>query len=126
MNGTSSYNGCLVGVGGNGVVNVHGGYGKGVKGGFIAMTSGGTASTVYLNGASGNDSNNGTAATRAVKTIEKAIEGLNPTTRMLLRYRYIEGLTWEEVCVRLSYSWRQTHRLHARALDQLREKEKLS
>ncbi len=42
MNGTSSYNGCLVGVGGNGTINVHGGYGKGVKGGFIAMTSGGT------------------------------------------------------------------------------------
>lgn len=42
MNGTSSYNGCLVGVGGNGIANVYGGYGKGVKGGFIAMTSGGT------------------------------------------------------------------------------------
>lgn len=42
MNGTSSYNGCLVGVGGNGTTNVYGGYGKGVKGGFIAMTSGGT------------------------------------------------------------------------------------
>ena len=42
MNGTSSYNGCLVGVGGNGTINVKGGYGKGVKGGFIAMTSGGT------------------------------------------------------------------------------------
>ena len=42
MNGTTSYNGCLVGVGGNGTVNVYGGYGKGAKGGFIAMTSGGT------------------------------------------------------------------------------------
>lgn len=42
MNGTSSYNGCLVGVGGNGTINVYGGYGKGVKGCFIAMTSGGT------------------------------------------------------------------------------------
>ena len=42
MNGTSSYNGCLVGVGSGGVVNVYGGYGKGAKGGFIAMTSGGT------------------------------------------------------------------------------------
>lgn len=42
MNGTSSYNGCLVGVGGNGTVNVYGGYGKGVSGGLIAMTSGGT------------------------------------------------------------------------------------
>ena len=42
MNGTSSYNGCLVGVGGGGTINVYGGYGKGVKGCFIAMTSGGT------------------------------------------------------------------------------------
>ena len=42
QNGTSSYNGCLVGVSGAGTVNVYGGYGKGVKGGFIAMTSGGT------------------------------------------------------------------------------------
>ena len=42
MNGTSSYNGCLIGVGGNGTVNVYGGYGKGVSGGLIAMTSGGT------------------------------------------------------------------------------------
>ncbi len=42
MNGTSSYNGCLAGVGGNGTINVYGGEGKGVSGGFIAMTSGGT------------------------------------------------------------------------------------
>ena len=42
QNGTTSYNGCLVGVGANGTVNVYGGYGKGVAGGFIAMTSGGT------------------------------------------------------------------------------------
>ncbi len=42
MQGTTSYNGSLVGVGGNGVVNVYGGKGTGVKGGFIAMTSGGT------------------------------------------------------------------------------------
>ena len=42
MNGNTSYNGCLVGACANGTVNVYGGYGKGVKGGFIAMTSGGT------------------------------------------------------------------------------------
>ena len=40
--GSSSYNGSLVGVGGNGTVNVYGGYGEGASGGFIAMTSGGT------------------------------------------------------------------------------------
>ena len=42
MDGTVSYNGCLAGVGSGGTINVYGGYGKGVKGGFIAMTSGGT------------------------------------------------------------------------------------
>ena len=42
MNGTSSYNGCLAGACYGGTINVYGGYGKGVKGGFIAMTSGGT------------------------------------------------------------------------------------
>ena len=42
MTKTSSYNGCLVGVCNNGVVNTYGGYGNGVKGCFIAMTSGGT------------------------------------------------------------------------------------
>ena len=42
MNGTTSYNGCLAGVGYGGTMNVYGGYGVGKKGGFIAMTSGGT------------------------------------------------------------------------------------
>lgn len=55
--------------------------------------------------------------------IEQAIDTLDPTGRMLLRYRYIEGLTWEEVCVCMAYSWRQTHYIHARALDKLQEVE---
>ena len=42
QNGTSSYNGCLAGACYGGTINVYGGYGKGAKGGFIAMTSGGT------------------------------------------------------------------------------------
>lgn len=53
--------------------------------------------------------------------IEAAIESLDPTARTLLRFRYIDGLKWEEVCVRMSYSWRQVHTLHARALKQLKE-----
>lgn len=53
--------------------------------------------------------------------IEQAIEALDPTARLLLRCRYLEGLKWEEVCVRLNYSWRQTHRLHSEALRKLRE-----
>lgn len=51
--------------------------------------------------------------------IEKAIDGLEPTARMLLRHRYIEGMKWEEICVAMSYSWRQAHRLHAEALREL-------
>ena len=63
MNGTTSYNGCLVGVGYGGTVNVYGGYGKGVKGGFIAMTSGGTINVnggewiANTDGTVGNNSN---------------------------------------------------------------------
>lgn len=52
--------------------------------------------------------------------IEKAIEALEPVARTLLRYRYIEGRKWEEICVLLNYSWRQTHRLHAAALIELK------
>lgn len=48
--------------------------------------------------------------------IEKAIDGLDTTARTLMRYRYIDGRKWEEICVLMNYSWRQVHRLHAAAL----------
>ena len=53
--------------------------------------------------------------------IEKAVEGLSLTERMLKRYRYLDGLKWEEVCVKIGYSWSQTHEHHMRALCKLRE-----
>ena len=52
--------------------------------------------------------------------IEKAIDKLEPVERLILRRRYLEGLTWEEVAVRSNYSWRQVHRIHGRALEHLR------
>lgn len=55
--------------------------------------------------------------------VEDLIDGLEPRERRLLRYRYINGLTWEGVCVEMSYSWKQTHNIHAKALDTLAEKE---
>ena len=58
----------------------------------------------------------------AQTAIEDMIEGLEPLERKLFRHRYIEGLTWEEVCVRIGYSWRQTHNIHGRALDKILEK----
>ena len=57
--------------------------------------------------------------------IEAAIEGLTDSReRTILRLYYIEGLTWERVCVHpgVCYSWQQTHRIHARALRHLAEK----
>lgn len=51
--------------------------------------------------------------------IEELIETLDPTERRLARFRYIDGLNWEEVCERMNYSWRQTHRIHGRMLDKL-------
>lgn len=53
--------------------------------------------------------------------IELMIEGLEPIARQLMRYRYIDGLRWEEVCIAIRYSWRQTHNIHSKALDALLE-----
>lgn len=53
--------------------------------------------------------------------IEKMIESLEPTERRLARFRYIDGLTWETVCDKMCYSWKQTHRIHSRMLDKLAE-----
>lgn len=51
--------------------------------------------------------------------IEDLIESLEPTERRLARFRYIDGMDWESVCVMMCYSWRQTHRIHGRMLDKL-------
>ena len=48
--------------------------------------------------------------------IEDAIETLPSVQRQLIRYRYIQGLHWPEVCVKMGYEWAQTHRIHAQAL----------
>lgn len=55
--------------------------------------------------------------------IENLIEGLEPGERRLMRCRYIDGMTWEEVCVRIGYSWRQTHNIHSRILEKLADEE---
>lgn len=57
--------------------------------------------------------------TAAQKDIEHLVEGLEPTERCLARFRYINGLRWEDVCDKMNYSWRQTHRIHGRLLDKL-------
>jgi RNA polymerase sigma factor (sigma-70 family) len=53
--------------------------------------------------------------------IEMAIRRLEPVERNLLRSRYIEGRSWEEICVEMCYSWRNIHNIHSRALIKLKE-----
>ncbi len=57
----------------------------------------------------------------AIAEIERAIESLPPRERKLMRHRYIEALEWEAVCAKMSYSWRQVHRIHRQALVQIED-----
>ena len=43
-------------------------------------------------------------------------DGLEST---ILHKRYIEVKPWEQICVDINYGWRQTHRLHEKALNKL-------
>ena len=48
--------------------------------------------------------------------IESAIDGLAPEERRLMRCRYIEGKTWEQVAVDLNYSYRRVTQIHGHIL----------
>lgn len=48
--------------------------------------------------------------------IEKAIEKLPEREKYLIRARYIDCKSWEQIAVDMSYSWRQIHYIHANAL----------
>lgn len=56
---------------------------------------------------------------QALTDIEILINGLEPVERLIARYRYIDGLQWEKICVKINYSWRQTHRIHSDMIDKL-------
>ena len=48
--------------------------------------------------------------------IEKAIEKLPEREKYLIRARYIDSRSWEQIAVDMGYSWRQVHYIHADAL----------
>lgn len=53
--------------------------------------------------------------------IREAINRMeNVDEKLLLRYRYINFLNWEEICVNLNVSMRTVHRLHSSALQKLK------
>lgn len=51
------------------------------------------------------------------KEITNRIEQLfDEDEKDVLMYRYIELMKWEDICVKMKFSWKQVHRIHARAL----------
>lgn len=54
------------------------------------------------------------------REIDCAIEKLADSTQaLILRYRYIDGLDWEEITEELCYSVRSVHYIHNKALEAL-------
>ena len=54
---------------------------------------------------------------RCYQKIERQISQMeNEEEQEVLRLRYILGMKWEEVDVKMGYSWKQTHRIHSSAL----------
>ena len=52
------------------------------------------------------------------REIVSKIEQLpNETERLLMRYRYIHGLKWEELAVKMEYGYRNVIKLHGRSLN---------
>lgn len=51
--------------------------------------------------------------------VEDLIQGLEPMERDIIRYRYIDGLRWQAVFMRVHYSSAQTFRIHKEILRKL-------
>ena len=51
--------------------------------------------------------------------IEKAIEDLPARECYLIRARYIELMSWEQIAVDMNFGWAQVHRMHSDALKML-------
>ena len=53
----------------------------------------------------------------ARKEIRETLNQLeDESLKLLMEYRYIDGLTWERIAEKMHYSWRHTCRLHGEAL----------
>lgn len=59
------------------------------------------------------------ALEREQAEIEEALSVLTANERLIIRARYFEGKSWDDVCRAVHYEWAQTHRLHGSALRKL-------
>lgn len=51
------------------------------------------------------------------KQIRDRIEGMsNENEKDVLVYRYIRGMKWEDIAVKMGYTWQHVHKIHSRAL----------
>ena len=51
------------------------------------------------------------------KEITDKIERLeDEDEKDVLMFRYIGRMKWEDICVRMGFSWKQVHRIHSKAL----------
>ena len=55
---------------------------------------------------------------RGIKTVLGQLE--DDTLRLLMEYRYLDGLTIEEIAVKMHYSWRWVIKLHGKALAEIK------
>lgn len=54
---------------------------------------------------------------KAMDDVQNVINSIsNPTYRQVLTYRYINGYTWEQIAVKMNYTYRNITRLHGKAL----------
>ncbi len=54
---------------------------------------------------------------RCYQKIERQIRQMkNEDEQEVLRLRYIIGMKWEEIAVKMNYSWKWVHKIHGRAL----------
>ena len=58
---------------------------------------------------------------QSFRKVQAAIEEIeDETEKDLLTYRYLNGMKWEEIAVKMGYSWKHIHRIHAAALKDLK------
>ena len=55
------------------------------------------------------------------KKIEDMLTVLDSEERTLMRHKYFDGMTWEEVCVAMYRSWGTVHNMHSAILNKLKE-----
>lgn len=57
----------------------------------------------------------------AFQEVQRCIEAMeDEREKDVLTYRYLKGLKWEEVAVRMKYKMRNVHKIHGRALKNLK------